>query len=283
MHVSIGAFSLLLFSAVLIRHDDPPRAATAVATCVRYFSLEGDVKADVLRKALTELSTADGACRLVEGPSSSAPRPKQSFIALEVRSELAAKDVVRALKKACTGVDELAWASFHGVDRPLPTILGQSARDCVIGMASDMRWFESAGDFKHFFYVPGKLDGAEIASRFQKLFGPFDAGDIGQIGSETLSFALTEPVDAAALKRASKSISKLDGVRKVDVEGAALKVEVTLEGLRASASTGRALALSGSADARAAIEALHLVTRPHFHLGPVIDVLVKENLAAAVH
>jgi hypothetical protein len=131
-------------------------------------------------------------------------------------------------------------------------------------MASDMRWFQSAGDEKHFYYVPGKLDADSIAKQFTNLFEPFNAGDVGTLATETLTFALTEPVEPDAIKRAVKSIGKIDGVRKVDVAGASLQVDVELAGLHASGgSTG------------------HAAGKPRFHSKPILDALAKEKLAVA--
>lgn len=281
MLASFAAISVLIVSPTLGPREDPPPPPPQ-ARCVRYFSLDGEVKTDLLRKALIELGTADAPGRIVVGPSVATCRPKLSFVALEVPAAWAAKDVARALKKSCRSVDELVWTSFRGVDRQLPSILGVSAQDCVIGMASDMRWFEASGDEKYFFYLPGKLDADAIADKFRTLFEPFDAGDVGTLVSETFTFALAASVDAAALKRATKAIGKLDGVRKVDGSGSSLTIEVKLDGLRASAVSDGASQASAFGDSRAVMAALHPgKTRPSFYADAVTDVLAKEQVALA--
>src|SRR5947208_12294241 len=56
---------------------------TRHATVVRFFCLEGDVKADLLRKAVAELSTKETECRVQAGPLTSGTRPGKHVLALE--------------------------------------------------------------------------------------------------------------------------------------------------------------------------------------------------------
>ena len=201
---------------------------------VRYFALEGDVDRAKLSEGLGELTQEGGEHRILEGPQSPVSRPKSSFLALEVPVETSVKSLVRAMKKSCKRVEELAWTSFEGVSVDLPTILGQSARDCVIGMASPMRWFDAKKDRKHFFYLAGKLDAEEIADRFQKLFGPFDAGEIGTLRTSEVRLAF-EPVEKeAAVKKALKALSKQEQVRKADLQGEVFVLEVAWDGMARS-------------------------------------------------
>lgn len=254
------AVHALVLCAPIRLQDDPPPAPPP--QCIRYFSLE-EIKPDLLRKAVVELGTLDAPARIVSGPSTATCRPKLSFIALEVRDSVTGKDVARALKKSCRNVDELVWTRFEGVGRPLPSIMSVSPQDCVIGMASDMRWFETAGDAKHFYFVPGKLNAESIAKQFNNLFSPFNAGDIGTLASETFTFALPGTVDLAAVKRAAKAIGKVDGVRSVEIVASSLVVETQFDGLHASA---------GSAGDDTQPE-------PRFHAQPLLDALAKEKLA----
>jgi hypothetical protein len=255
MLASLFATSLFAFWAP----DQGSVAPKPPTYCVRYFAIE-EIKPDAFRKAVAEFGTGT---RIVTGPSTATCRPKISFVGLEVGDALSGKDVARALKKGCKSAEELAWTSFRGVDRSLPNIMGVSAQDCVIGMASDMRWFETSSDAKHFYFVPGKLDAESIAKQFQNLFEPFNAGDIGNLATESFAIELVPNADANAVKRATKAIAKLDGVRKAEVVGGSLQIEVELDGLRASATS--------AAESKPA---------PSFHAKPIHDLLANEKLAA---
>ncbi len=251
----VSFIAVLALAAGTDSHEAPAR-------CVRYFALE-EIKPEAFRKVLPELGTPDEPARLVTGPSTATCRPKLSFIAIEVSDALSGKDVARSLKKGCKTAEELAWTTFRGVDRPLPSIMGVSSQDCVIGMASDMRWFQTKGDAKHFYYVPGKLDAASIAKQFHNLFEPFNAGDIGALATETLTIELPADADANAVKRAAKAIAKLDGVRKAEIVAGSIQIEAQLDGVRASGT---------STD--------ESISTPRFHSKPIHDVLAKEKLAA---
>src|SRR5438552_18430272 len=62
-------------------------------TRLLFFSLDGDIRADPVRKALSELSTKDAECHVAYGPVSSAARPNKSFVAVEAPVEKPARDV----------------------------------------------------------------------------------------------------------------------------------------------------------------------------------------------
>lgn len=234
------------------------------ASCVRYFALSGKVDEDALRRALDD--TESGAQRLLFGPASCNARPKQSFVAVEVAADANTREIAHRLKKGCDGAEELAWTSFRGVDRALPVVLGQSPRDCVIGMASEMRWFESAGDVKVFFHVPGKLDAKDIVDRFQRLYAPFEAGELGTVEKETVTLALRDAPDAKALERALKGIRKLAGVTSAAAEGTTITIEVEL---------ANQLGAAPSAEAEPASS----VPLPRFDATRAKAIAVKEGLA----
>jgi hypothetical protein len=254
-----GVMLVPLFAVLALAVGDPKPETPA--RCVRYFALE-EIKAEALRKVLPELGTPDEPARFVTGPSTATCRPKLSFVAIDVSDSMSGKDVARALKKGCKVAEELVWTTFRGVDRPLPSIMGVSSQDCVIGMASDMRWFETKGDAKHFYYVPGKLDAASIAKQFQNLFQPFNAGDIGTLATESLTIELPADADAAAVKRATKAIAKIDGVRKVEVLSSSIVVEAELDELHASA-----------------VSADGAKSSPGLHTKPIFDAIAKEKIA----
>ena len=185
--------SVLLASAVAaaLARQEPGSGSAAgdsaapgrTATVLRFFCLEGDLKAEPIRKALAELSTQAAECRIAWGPESSPTRKDKQVLALESPAEVSAKDALKALRKGCPKAEELEWSLFRGAPEEPQPILGYSARDCVIGMTSDMRWFEFADGASAFFYLPGKLSAAEVGSLFKKLYGPFGSGDLGKIGS----------------------------------------------------------------------------------------------------
>ncbi|MFN0243507.1 MAG: hypothetical protein ACKVWV_11500 [Planctomycetota bacterium] len=245
--------------ALVARPIPPP------ARCIRYFALSGKVDEDALRRALDD--TGAGAQRLRFGPASCAARPKQSFIAVDVAADASTREIAHRLKKGCDGAEELAWTSFRGVDRALPVVLGQSPRDCVIGMASEMRWFESAGDAKVFFHVPGKLGAKDIVDRFQRLYAPFEAGELGTVERQTVTLALHDAPDAKALERALKGIRKLPGVKSAAAEGTTMTIEVELANQLCSAAP--------SAEA----EPPSRVPLPRFDASQAAAFVAKEGLA----
>ena len=239
---------------------------------VRYFSLQGEVDRAALNRALRESSTPEAELRLAWGPVSAPPRPKEAFVALEAPASAEARDLARLLKKACKGVEELVWTSFTGGATELPSILGQPGRDCVIGMASEMRWFHLEGGRKLFFHLEGKLDAEEIAARFHTLFQPFGSGEVGVLAEETIREALVEPVDAAHGKKALEAIRKLSGVRRAEIEGGEVVLRVELASLR---SSGPAKVADDEEKPEKADAAFPL---PSFDVQPVLAILAKEGL-----
>lgn len=274
--------SLLLVACALLpllRQDpatpaetEDPYPPVRTATVLRYFCLEGDLKADATKKALAELSTKAAACRIAAGPSTCTTRPDKHFLALETPGATPLADVMKALKKGGAKVQELEWTLFRDADEPTG-ILGFSARECVIGMASDLRWFESSEGTNTFHYVPGKLAGAKLADLYGKLYQPFDCGNPGTVVRETIEWKLAEPVDPAAAKKAEKAIAKLDGVRtaKIDAGASTLGVTIELDGLRTS----------GPPPAAKPNEEAALVVFPRFDTNPILDALEKEKLGVA--
>jgi hypothetical protein len=218
-----------------------PYPAERHATIVRFFCLEGDVKADPLKKALADLSTKDAGCGFVGEPSTSSTRPDKHFFAIEAPASVPLADLIKALHKGSARVSELEWTLFRGLAAAPPSILGFSGRDCVIGMANDVRWFAFDPDGTAFYYLPGKLGAAKLADLYRKLFQPFEAGDVGKLARDTIDWPLEPPVDGAAAKRAEKAILKIDGVREahVDAPAHALRVVVELDVQKASAPPGR--------------------------------------------
>jgi hypothetical protein len=203
-------------------------------TCLRFYTFEGDVKPEVLRKAVSDLGTKEAEARITIGPSKVSSRPRARFLVLEVPSRTPGKEVEAALKKVCPHADELAWTAFQGQNRSLPPILGYSALDCVVGMDNDVRWFDLSGGLARFYYTPGKFDAKSLRVRFGKLYQPFNAGELGELVHDTIEWRLAEPVDASAAKSAEKAIAKIPGVRKarIDVASRVLTGEIEHDGLQ---------------------------------------------------
>src|SRR5262245_62019566 len=100
--------------ALLGAGDPLPVDPVRHTTCLRYYSLEGDVKPDLVRRAVAELSTIEVEAKLALGPLGVSSKPKYRFVALELPVGTSAKDVEKALHKATPKVVELAWTGFQG-------------------------------------------------------------------------------------------------------------------------------------------------------------------------
>lgn len=283
-----------------------------------YFAIDGDLKAEPVRKALTELSTPAVECRVLQGPLHSNARPNKNFLTLEAPSSVSAKELAKALKRGAAAVEELSFSVFEGDDGELgniPDFGGNfTAIDFIIGMSSDLRWMVRFGARREFYFPHKKLDTKTIQDRFQKLNQPFGGQKVGSIARESFAWPLQEPLDAEACKRAQKSIAKLDGVAKAEIDLAAkvLRVDLALENLRVSgppvpflSPTAKAEAAAGKdgkdgepgkpgepgqpggkggnggAVGDALNKALDRPPRASFDTTPVFDILEKEKLVLA--
>jgi hypothetical protein len=258
--------------------SDDPYPPVRHASVVRFFALDGDVKAESLRKAVAELSTKDVESRIVGDPAVSSTHPKLHFLALETPAAVTPQDAEKALRKSNARVQSLEWTTFLGAKEGPTPILGYSGRDCVIGMSNDMRWFDYAARQSAFYYVPGKLRAAKLEDLYRKLYQPLGGGDLGHVGRITIQWTLKLPVDDAAAKRAEKSIAKLDGVRevKLDATAGSLRASVELDGLKTSASmttSQESTRLDGGKIETATIAG------PRFDTNPLLDALAKESIA----
>jgi hypothetical protein len=274
------ALAALLGTLALLQDGAPPAPPDPYppvrnASVVRFYVIEGELGGGAVQKVANELSTKEFECQIVAGPRASSTRPDKLFLAFEVPAQVAAKDVVKALKKANPRVTELEWTFFRGApDEPGP-ILGYSARDCVIGMASEMRWFEFGAGTSAFFYLPGKLEAKSLRDRYHKLYQPLGGGELGELARDKFGWRLATPLDEGAARRAEKAIAKIPGVReaKIDAAGGNLGVTVELDQLTTSAP------MSAAPSAKEGERAGPL--RPKFDTNPVLDVLEKEHLALA--
>jgi hypothetical protein len=271
---------LLLAALLAPARQEPPAPAPAPdpfpsawhPVSMRFYIFDGDVRGDALKKAVEGLANPEEPCRIVIGPTASGTRPDKQFLALEVSSRAAPKDVIQALRKANSRVQELEWTAFRGATEEPKAILGYGARECVIGMASEMRWFEFGGGESAFFFTPGKLDAPQIKDRYKKLYQPLGGGDLGELARFEITWHLATPLDAAAAKRAEKAIAKLPGVRsaKLDLEQGTLQFTVELD----RQSTAAAAPPANEAEPPSARKLL-----PRFDTNPVFSALEKEHLA----
>jgi hypothetical protein len=276
--VKFPASRLLGLLAILLVQDPGRLAPARHPTCLRFYTYEGDVKPEVLRKELDALGAKDEKVRVAAGPSKVSSRPKTRFLVLEIPAKVAPKEVETALKKVCSHADELAWTAFQGPDRSLPAILGYPALDCVVGMDNDLRWFDLAGGRARFFFLPGKLDAKSLRSRFAKLYQPFNAGELGDLVKDTIEWKLADPVDPAAAKSAEKAIARIPGVRKARIDAAArtLVAEIEQDGLRgASRSGSRAPSEAAAPDSA--------LSSAEFLVDDVIDALESAKLVLEKH
>jgi hypothetical protein len=270
--------ALLCVLAVLLAQGPGRLEPVRHPSCLRFYSYEGDVKPELLKKELDALGAKDEKVRVAAGPSKVSSRPKARFLVLEIPAKVSPKEVETALKKVCPHADELAWTAFQGPDRSLPAILGYPALDCVVGMDNDLRWFDLASGRARFFFLPGKLDAKSLRSRFAKLYQPFNAGELGDLVKDTLEWKLAEPVDSAAAKSAEKAIARIPGVRKAHIDAAtrALTAEIEQDGLRGASRSG-----SGAHSEPATPESA--LSSADFLLDDVIDALESAKLSLEKH
>ncbi len=287
--------------------------AVRQVTAVHAFSLPEDIKADVVRKALAELSTKDAECRVLYGPVKATARPSKVFVVIEAPATVDAKDVIKALKKGVASADLVAWTCFQSADKTLGAGLdkgmaGFSPRDWVLGMSNDLRWFEAGEGFTEFFFVSGKLKADVIADRFHKLAQPFGVKDVGHVVVETFTWPIEVTVgkdadkdgggkgtgekapdstgktvvafDDAAVKKVEKALTKLSGVKSAHVDAAAhtLTVAVALDDL---VRGGPVLAMpGGNASDKPADPNVAPAPRMRFDTNAILDALEKEHFSA---
>lgn len=271
--------------------QDAPRAPVPPAypadrprTHVLFFVLEGELKAEPMRKALSELSSADAPCRLVYGPRKTGARPGGQFAAVEAPAALGAKELVAALRKGCGGAEALSCTVFRGSasgtgsDAEAQGFFGLPLRDFVLGMSGDIRWYDAQAGWRQFYFPAGKLAAKEIADRYAKLFGPVGGGEAGRVVEETISWTLAAPLEAKAAARAEKSVARLAGVVRCSIDPATrvLEIAVRLENLRSSGPVQPFPALQPEAG-RAAAEGGPV--RASFDTLALFEVLDKEKLA----
>ena len=249
------------------RDAAPLYPAERQPTVLHFFALVGEVDGEALQRAVAALD-AEGRARILEGPVACATRPKKRFLALEAPAELQPKTLTGALRRACGEVEPLSATSFETTDGALPGILAYSARDCIVGMADEMRWFEEREGRRTFWFVSGKLAAEDVAKRFRRLYEPFGHPEVGRLVEHPLSWALGAPVDPAAAKKAERAIAKLPGVlsARIDPAAATLEARVAIDAVRQT--------LAGGGEREGAVPA-----RLRWPTNVLLDVLAEHGLA----
>lgn len=270
----------------------PPERNTALLT---FFSIEGKLDPEPLRKALAELGTKDVEARIVYGPESTAARPGRFFLAVEAPASVKPKELVLALKKGAAVVEHQSATCFKGPVRDLPDtgpgkMAGMTARDWVLGISNDLRWVDTSAGWHQFFATPGKLDAATIADRFEKTFAPFGVRTVGTLVREGFTWSLAGPCEPAVAKKLEKALQKLPGVALARLDGAAhtLTVQFDLEGLLVSGPAVPESMLAEASGRKPAPEAPEAsgpgagratrAPRVRFDVNPILDLLEKEHV-----
>ncbi|MBK7874738.1 MAG: cation transporter [Planctomycetes bacterium] len=268
----------------------PPVRNAALLT---FFSIEGKLDPEPLRKALAALGTKEVEARIVYGPESTNARPGRFFLAVEAPAGVKPKELVAALKKGASVVEQEVATCFKGPVRDLPDsgagrMAGMTARDWVLGISNDLRWADTSAGWYQFFSTPGKLDAATIADRFEKLFAPFGMRTVGTLVREGFTWNLAAPCEAATAKKLEKAMQKLPGVRlaRVDADNRTLTVQFDLESLLVSGPAVPDRMLAGAAGRPPAEDATPptrgaRTPRVRFDVNPILDLLEKEGVAVA--
>jgi hypothetical protein len=281
MRPSLAIASVLL-GALAAQKPEPepdPYPPQRPSSHVLFFMLAGELKAEPLRKALSELSTKEAECKLVFGPRKADARPGAQFVAVEAPAALGVKELGAALRKGCAAADPLCVTLFHGAnegpgsDAEAAGFFGMGMRDFVLGMSGDIRWYDALGGWRQFYFGAGKIGSKEIADRYAKLFGPVGGKPVGEVVRESLRWTLAEPLDPKAAGRAEKSIAKRPGVVRCSIDAGQrlLSVEFRLEELKSAAA---------APGPRAAADK-PVAPRAHFDTLALFEVLDKEKLALA--
>lgn len=278
-------------AALAPQHDEYPPVRNL--SLVHFFSIEGDVKTEPLRKGIADLGTAEVEARIVYGPENTSSRPGRWFLAIEAPAALKSTDVAKTLKRAASSVDVLVCTSFDAQvgagTAGMGTAFGMTARDWVLGMSNDLRWADTFIGRYQFYSVPGRLDAAAIKDRMKKLIEPFaqgeaqGRGDVGTLVRDGFTWKITSELDAAQAKKLDKSLEKLDGVvlARADAAGKTLLVQFDLESLRVSApalvKAKDGVTTSTSSSSSPGGPAGDPV-RARFDVNPLLDLLAKEKV-----
>ncbi len=212
------------------------------ATHVLFFLLDGKLEAEPLRKALSELSTKDASCALVCGPRQTPARPGAQFVAVEAPASVGTKELLPALRKGCEGVSALAVTCFEGGSSTLGAnaegqgFLGMGARDFVLGMSGEVRWYDAQGGWRQF-YPPRRQARREGDRRplRESSSAPSSAATPGHVARSASTGrwpSRSTPRPPRARRRRSARLAGVTRCR-LDPSARTLALELRLENLRA--------------------------------------------------
>jgi len=293
---------LQLAAPLLGAQETPPQPAAPAeevafparrpASRVLFFSLDGELKAEPMQKALIALSTKEVECRLVSAPQTTSARNGKNFVGVEIPVGVSEKDLLAALRKGCSAAAPLSITCFQGDMMDQGGMRGAGAgipgltqRDFVVGMDGDLRWYENTLGARQFFYVGRKLDAKSIAERYKKLMSGFGGNaDVGKLVEEELSWSLSAPIDPAVAKRAQKALAKLPGVfaATLDAQTGRLMMRFAMDGVESSAPLKLPANLERLAkEFQVPVEQSRRAARVQFDTWPIFEVLDKEQLALA--
>lgn len=278
-------------AALAPQHDEYPPVRNL--SLVHFFSIEGDVKTEPLRKGIADLGTAEVEARIAYGPENTSSRPGRWFLAIEAPAAVKSSDVAKVLKRAASSVDVLAWTSFNGPAAPgtagASGAFGMSPREWALGISNDLRWADTFLGRYQFYSVPGRLDAAAIKDRLKKAVEAFapGQGDVGTLVRDGFTWQITSTLDAAQAKKLDKALEKLDGVvlARTDAAAKTLLVQFDLDGQRVSApprakakdASGTSTTTSSSSSGAQTSEPV----RARFDVNPILDLLAKEKVTVA--
>lgn len=235
LHLPLAlAFALAATPAQDAPDPPSPYPPGEVQTLVRFYTLEGkQVNREKLESALKGLGEGGS---VIYGPEHSPGNRDDWFVAIEAPADVKDKDVTRAAKKG-TGRAELLSVSAFAFDlddaelpRDVPRGFG-NVRDLVIGMASEMRWFEITPTHLIFLYGKG-FDAEDCSDRFQKLLGRKPLSDpLRDIMRHSVTWDLSpgEKWKASKASRVEKTLEKIAGVRGASLDAEALRLHLTLQ------------------------------------------------------
>jgi hypothetical protein len=238
---------------------------------IRFFSLDTD-EPDLARlnAGLSELGA-----ELVYGPRTTEARPGFSFFAVRAPSGESARKLALALRRGGAAAHELECVAFDGREGSDSRVAVGGAsfttRDFVMGISSDIVWFDCVGAWSQFYGLPGP---DELAERYKKLYAPYGGGRIGQVVRESFRWTLAATPDDRTRARLLKAVHKLQGVHEARLDGNILGVTVELVGLLTSGLAGNIPAGEGEVLDQIGREAPRLA----FDTRPLHDLLAAEKL-----
>jgi hypothetical protein len=214
--------------------EEPERyPQVAEQRVLRYFNLKGKLDRGRLNEALK-----DAGYELAYGPMEAASRPSNSVVAVSVPFEAKVRDVERALKKGKVKTEELELFLFRGrIENGFPTFgIDLKKLDYMVGISNEIRWCDMGEQLTQFYCVAGELEAAELEELYCKLQRPLgdEPATLGEVVRDRLTWTLAREPEERERKDLEQEILELDGVTGVELDGAELRLELELAGLRAS-------------------------------------------------